>query len=199
MSNSARRSAARDDVAIRPAAHGSAARDDVAIWPAARGDIPLLFALIRELAEFERAPDAVVGSEQLLEEALFGERPAAEAVIAEADGRAAGFALFFTTFSSWLCRPGLWLEDLYVRPEFRRRGIGEALLRTAARIAGERGCERMEWSALDWNESAHRFYERLGATQLREWMLFRVQGEALAGLAGADRYANGDSLPGPER
>lgn len=139
----------------------------------------LIFSLIVELAEYERAPEKVVGTPELLGEALFGPSPAAEAVIAELDGEAVGFALFHGTFSTWECRPGIWLEDLYVPPRHRRSGVGGALFRYVAAVAVERGCPRMEWAALDWNTPALAFYERLGAEVLTEWKLHRLSGQAL--------------------
>jgi GNAT superfamily N-acetyltransferase len=127
----------------------------------------------------------VVGTEDDLDRHLFGERPAAEAVIAEAGGEPAGFALFFTTFSTFLCRPGVWLEDVFVRPEQRRAGIGRALVEHVAALAVERGCGRLEWSALDWNEPALAFYRGLGARPLSDWIVHRVDGDALRSLGSA--------------
>lgn len=140
--------------------------------------------MIVELAEYERAAERVTGTEQLLELALFGPRPSVEAVVAELEGTAAGFALFFGTFSTWLCRPGLWLEDLYVLPEHRRAGVGRVLLSHLAELALERGCGRLEWSALHSNTPALDFYEKLGAERLHEWQGFRLEGEAIAHVAG---------------
>ncbi len=154
------------------------------IRAATRSDVELLFSLVRELAEYERAAERVVGTPELLESALFGERPVAEAVVAELGGVPAGFALFFTTFSTWLCLRGMWLEDLYVSPEHRRAGIGAALLEHVARIAVERGYGRLEWSALNWNTPAIRFYEQMGAERLHEWQVFRLDGESLARAGG---------------
>ena len=114
---------------------------------------------------------------------MFGERPAAEVLVAEAGGEVVAFALFFPTFSTLLCRPGIWLEDLFVRPEHRRAGIGRALLARLAAIAVERGCGRLEWVALDWNEPALRFYAELGARPLRDWLVHRVEGDTLSHLA----------------
>ena len=150
-----------------------------------------MFRLIVELAEYERAGDRVAGSEELLESALFGSDPVAEAVIAELDSRTGGgpdpvgFALFFRTFSTWLCRPGLWLEDLYVSPAHRRGGIGRILLAHVAQLAVERGYGRVEWSVLDWNTPAIQFYESIGAIRLSEWAVFRLEAAALAAVAGA--------------
>jgi GNAT superfamily N-acetyltransferase len=154
-------------------------------------DVPLLFSLVVELAEYERAAERVSGSEDLLHEALFGPRPVVEAVIAEVDSHPVGFALFFTTFSTWLCRPGIWLEDLYVRPEWRRGGIGRALLVHVARVAAERDCGRMEWSALHWNTPALDFYDALGAERLSEWEGFRLEGETLAAVAAQESATTG--------
>ena len=153
------------------------------IRPAARADVPLLVELIGELADYERLRDEVVLDAALLERHLFGERPAAEAVLAEADGEAAGYALFFSTFSTFLGRPGIWLEDLFVRPARRGAGIGRALLAHVAALAVERGCGRLEWSALDWNEPALGFYRGLGARRMDEWRLHRLDGAALASVA----------------
>lgn len=153
------------------------------IRPATREDVPLLLELIVALAEYERLRDEVVLDGALLEEHLFGERPAAETVIAEVDGAAAGFALFFPTFSTFRGRPSLWLEDLFVLPAQRRGGIGRALLLHVAQLAVARGCGRLEWSALDWNEPALAFYRELGARAMPEWHLHRLDGPALAAAA----------------
>jgi GNAT superfamily N-acetyltransferase len=146
-------------------------------------DVPLILELIRGLAEYERLADQAVATEAGVLEALFGPQPAAEVVIAYADNRPAGFALFFHNFSTFLGRRGLYLEDLFVKPEFRRLGIGRRLLAELARIAVERGCGRFEWSVLDWNTPAIEFYKRLGARPLDDWTIFRVTGEALTRLA----------------
>jgi GNAT superfamily N-acetyltransferase len=152
---------------------------DVRVRPAREDDVERMFSLIVQLAEYERAREQVVGTPELLRMALFGPAPAAEAVIAERDRSTVGFALFHGTFSSWECRPGLWLEDLYVPPEHRRGGVGGALLRHVAAVAVERGCARLEWAVLDWNAPALSFYERIGAEHLQEWKLHRLSGEAL--------------------
>ena len=157
---------------------------DLAIRSAERSDVPRIFSLIVELAEYERAPNQVKGNAELLTAALFGSRPSAEAVIAELDGQPVGFALFYSSFSTWECRPGIWLEDLYVPPEHRRAGVGQALLRHLAAIAVGRGCTRLEWAALHWNTPALDFYDKLGATRLDEWRMHRLDGEGLALLAG---------------
>lgn len=146
-------------------------------------DIDLIFSLIVELAEYERAPEQVTGTPELLAEALFGPHPWAEALIAERGGRPVGFALFHSTFSTWECRPGIWLEDLYVPREHRRGGVGRALLSEVAAIAIARGCARLEWAALDWNSPALDFYEGLGAGRLSEWLMHRLDGEALRAVA----------------
>ena len=139
----------------------------------------LLFSLIVELAEYERAADQVVGTPQLLHDALFGESAVVEALVAELDGKPVGFALFYTTFSTWQCRAGLWLEDLYVAAQHRRSGAGGALMRRLAAIALERGCVRLEWAALDWNTPALEFYASIDARRLDEWVMHRLAGEPL--------------------
>jgi len=152
---------------------------------ATSADVPQILAFVRELAEFEREPDAVLATEPMLEAALFGPRPAAEAVIAEgADGTPLGFALFFQNFSTWTGLPGLYLEDLYVTPAARGAGVGKALLRHLADIAVTRGYARFEWSVLDWNQPAIDFYRAMGATGMEEWTVQRVTGDALLALAG---------------
>jgi GNAT superfamily N-acetyltransferase len=143
--------------------------------------------MIVALATYERAPEQVTGSRQLLAEALFGPDPAAEALVAELDGSPVGFALFYRTFSTWECRPGIWLEDLFVPDEHRGTGVGFALLRELASITVGRGYSRLEWAALHWNEPALRFYERIDARQLDDWVMHRLDGTALRGLADANR------------
>jgi GNAT superfamily N-acetyltransferase len=158
------------------------------IRDAVRGDVGLILALIRELAEYERLSAEVSATEEQLHECLFGPRPFAEVLIAEEDGAPAGFALYFHNYSTFLARPGIYLEDLFVRPEFRGRGIGRALLANLARIARERQCGRLEWAVLDWNAPAIGFYRSLGAKALDDWTTFRLAGpglEALAEQAGA--------------
>jgi GNAT superfamily N-acetyltransferase len=156
----------------------------VEIRPAARADVPALLTLIGELADYERLRDHVVADAALLERHLFGARPVAEAVLAERAGEAVGYALFFPTFSTFLGRPGIWLEDLFVRPGERGTGIGRALFAHVAGLAVARGCGRLEWSALDWNEPALAFYRGLGAKQLQEWRLHRLDGAALTAFGG---------------
>jgi GNAT superfamily N-acetyltransferase len=145
--------------------------------------LPLILSFIRELAEYERLSDEVVASEESLREALFGEHPAAEVVISYYEERAVGFALFFHNFSTFLSRRGLYLEDLYVKPEARGKGIGRAMLVHLARIARDRNCGRFEWAVLDWNEPAINFYKSLGAVAMDEWTTFRLTGKALDRLA----------------
>lgn len=151
---------------------------------ATKDDLDTIIDLIRGLAEYENEPDAVHLEPDILRAHLFGERRFAEVILAETDdGESAGFALFFHNFSTWEGRPGLYLEDLFVRPEHRGRGYGLALLADLARIAVERGCARLEWNVLDWNEPALEFYHHLGAVPLDEWTVHRVTGEALEKLA----------------
>jgi GNAT superfamily N-acetyltransferase len=144
-------------------------------------DLTSLWGMIGDLADYERLAGSVRGDARLLAEGLFGQR-AAEALIAEADGEAVGYAVFFPTFSTFECRSGLWIEDLFVKPARRGQGIGRALLGHVAGLAVERGCARLEWSALDWNEPALRFYEALGATPLEKWRALRLDGQALRSL-----------------
>jgi GNAT superfamily N-acetyltransferase len=150
---------------------------------ATRDDVPVIAELIRGLARFEKLEHEVVMTEDLLAAALFGDRPYAEVVLAEDDGRPVGFALFFHNFSTFLGRPGIYLEDLFVLPEHRGGGIGRMLLAHLARLAVERGCGRLEWAVLDWNRDAIKFYERLGARPNSDWTVYRLAGEALTGLA----------------
>ena len=157
--------------------------DGVEIRVATEDDVPLILSFIRELAEYEKLSHEVVATEGVLRESLFGERTGAEVVICYYEGSPAGFALFFHNFSTFLGRPGLYLEDLYVKPEMRGRGLGRALLVHLAGIAKERGCGRMEWSVLDWNEPAIKLYKGIGATPMDEWTVYRVTGEALEDLA----------------
>jgi len=147
---------------------------DFTIRAATPADVPELLRLIGELADYEKLSDMAVGTEPMLRAALFGAHPAAEAMVAEREGRAVGFALYFTTFSTFLCKPGLYLEDLFVEPAHRGAGIGKALLRRLAGLAAERGCGRLEWRVLDWNEPSIRFYESLGASLMKEWILVRM-------------------------
>ena len=153
------------------------------IRPATVQDVPTILTLIRDLAEYERAPNDVVATEAQLREVLFGPKPAAEVLLALEEGEAVGFAVYFYNFSTWLGRPGLYLEDLFVRPTERGRGYGRALLERLAAIAQERGCGRMEWAVLDWNEPAIQFYKKLGATPMTEWTVFRLTQDGIAKLA----------------
>lgn len=158
-------------------------RPGVTLRFARREDVPLILAFIRELAEYEREPDAVLADEATLADSLFGARPGAEVVLAEVDGQPAGFALFFHNFSTWLGQRGLYLEDLFVRPAYRGRGVGQVLMAYLATLALERGCGRFEWSVLDWNAPAIGFYRRIGAVGMDEWTVQRLTGDALHALA----------------
>jgi GNAT superfamily N-acetyltransferase len=155
----------------------------VEIRRAQPADVAVLLEMVRELAEYERLADQVQASEDLLHEALFGERPAAEAMIASSDGETIGYALYFFTFSSFLAIQGIWLEDIYVRPSHRKAGAGRALLAAVAARLRARGGRRLEWAALDWNELALGFYRGLGARAQSEWITHRLVGEDLERLA----------------
>ena len=155
------------------------ATPDFHIRPAAEADVPLVLQFIKELAHYERLPHEVVATEESLRETLFGPRPYAEVSLCYLADTPAAFALYFHNYSTFLGRPGIYLEDLYVKEEFRGRGLGRALLRGLARLALERGCGRLEWSVLDWNEPAIKFYKALGAVPMDEWTVFRLTGEAL--------------------
>ncbi|MEO5722049.1 MAG: GNAT family N-acetyltransferase [Chthoniobacterales bacterium] len=155
------------------------------IQPATAADVSLILELIRELADYERAPQDVIATEEGLRAVLFGEKPSAEVLLALEDGTAVGFAVYFFNFSTWLGRPGLYLEDLFVRPSVRGKGYGRALLERLAQIAQERGCGRMEWAVLEWNEPAIQFYKKLGAQPMEEWTTFRLTREGIAALAAA--------------
>lgn len=153
------------------------------VRPAKLSDAQTILRFVKELAEYEREPDAVTATGPMLAEALFGDKPAAEALIGELDGEAMGFALFFHNFSTWAGKRGIWLDDLYVSPEARGGGLGKALLKAVARIAVERGCARFEWSVLDWNEPAIGFYDSIGADEMSDWTIRRLSGDALQALA----------------
>src|ERR1044071_5431122 len=153
------------------------------IRAATREDVPVILQLIRDLATYERAPDEAIATEEQLLDVLFGERPAAEVALVFQCDQPAGFAVYFHNFSTWLGRPGLYLEDLFVRPEKRGKGYGRALLERLAQIAQERGCGRMEWAVLDWNDPAIQFYKKLGAKPMQEWTVFRLTQEGIAKLA----------------
>lgn len=168
------------------------------IEPATPGDVPTILQLIRELADFERLLHEVTATEAQLREGLFGPKPSAEVIMGRVQpgGEVAGFALFFHNYSTFLARPGIYLEDLYVRQQFRGRGYGEELLRHLARLALQRDCGRLEWSVLDWNRRAIDFYKSLGAVPMNEWTTYRVTGAALQKLGGEGAS---DSVDGPDR
>jgi GNAT superfamily N-acetyltransferase len=159
-------------------------KPDIRIERATEGDVPLIFRLIQGLAVYEKLAHEVTATEAGLRETLFGARPAADVIIAYAGDTPAGFALFFPNYSTFLGKPGLYLEDLFVLPEWRGHGLGLALMKRLAAIAVERGCGRFEWSVLDWNKPAIGFYEGLGARLMDGWSIVRVDGEALTKLAG---------------
>ena len=156
---------------------------DFQIRPARVEDVPIILQLIRDLATYERAPDEVVATEELLTDVLFGERPVAEVLLAFEEESPVGFAVYFYNFSTWLGRPGLYLEDLFVKPDKRGKGFGRALLVELANIARDRRCGRMEWAVLDWNEPAIKFYRTLGAKPMDEWTVFRLTRNEIAKLA----------------
>ena len=147
-------------------------------------DVPIILQLIRDLATYERAPNDVLATEEDLREVLFGAEPAAKVLIAFENAAPVGFAVYFFNFSTWLGRPGLYLEDLFVKPEKRGKGYGRALLVELAKIARDRGCGRMEWAVLNWNEPAIKFYRTLGAEPMNEWTVFRLTRDEIAKLAG---------------
>ncbi len=155
----------------------------IEISAATRADVALVLELVRELAHFERLESEVTATHALMENALFGDPPCAFCAIARVDGNSAGFALYFRNFSTFLAKPGIYLEDLFVRPKFRGRGIGTALLEHLARIAVAQGAGRFEWTALDWNRPARDFYENLGARPMPEWIIHRLSGAALERVA----------------
>ncbi len=159
--------------------------NEFTIHPARIEDVPIILKLIRDLATYERAPNDVTATEEELIDVLFGERPAAEVLLAFEGQSAVGFAVYFYNFSTWLGRPGLYLEDLFVKPEKRGKGYGRALLIELAKIARERDCGRMEWAVLDWNEPAIKFYRALGAKPMDEWTVFRLTRDGIARLANA--------------
>lgn len=165
----------RNNHTMNPPAH--------TLRPATPEDVDAIVGLIRELAAFERLEHLVVVTPEILRPRLFGPRPAAEVVVGEVGGQVVAFALFFHNFSTFLGRPGLYLEDLYVQPAHRGTGMGKALLQHLGALAVARGCGRFEWSVLDWNESAIRFYQRMGATVLPDWRICRIAGEALQAYA----------------
>jgi GNAT superfamily N-acetyltransferase len=153
------------------------------ILPATERDVPAILALIQALAEYEKLAHEVAATEARLRETLFGAKPSAEVLLAHWDHECAGFAVFFPTYSTFLARPGIYLEDLFIKPHLRGKGIGLALLKHVARLAAERGCGRLEWGVLNWNEPAIGFYRKLGAAPMDEWTKYRLTGDALASLA----------------
>jgi GNAT superfamily N-acetyltransferase len=169
--------------------------NDVEIRPATEEDVQLVYDLILELAAYEKLGEAVAGTAETLRNSLF-ERKVAEALLIEtADGEAVGYAIFFTNFSTFECRPGIWLEDVYVRPEHRRGGIGLAVMEHLARIAEERDYARLEWCALEWNEPALDFYAKIGARRLDDWRMLRLERDGIARLAGG---GEGEGCPSPD-
>jgi GNAT superfamily N-acetyltransferase len=159
------------------------------IRPARVEDVPVILGLIRELATYERAPDEVTATEERLVDVLFGEKPVAEVLLAFEGKSPVGFAVFFHNFSTWLGRPGLYLEDLFVKPDKRGKGYGRALLVDLAKVARDRGCGRMEWAVLDWNEPAIKFYRSLDAKPMEEWTVFRLTHDGIAKLAQSESIA----------
>jgi GNAT superfamily N-acetyltransferase len=166
----------------------------IIVRPATPADVPLIFDFIRGLAEYERLLAEFVGTEDALRQHLFGPRPYCEVILAEDSAGPAGFALFFHNYSTFLMRPGIYLEDLFVLPERRGAGVGRALLGRLAEIAVEHGCGRLEWAVLDWNEPAIGFYRRLGARLQDEWTTCRLEGEPLVRLADEGRAARGGDV-----
>lgn len=156
---------------------------EIEIVEATEGDVPVILAMILGLAEYEKLSHMVQATEDKLRETLFGPKPGAEVLLARIDGETAGMALFFPTYSTFLAQPGIYLEDLYVRPDYRGKGAGLALFRQLAQLAIERNCGRVEWEVLDWNEPSIRFYQALGARALDEWTRYRLIGQALTDLA----------------
>ena len=156
-----------------------------AITPLSRHEVPMLLELIRELAAFEKLEHELQATIPILENSFFGSQPAAGAFLARCDGKLAGYAIYFFTFSSFIGRPGIWLEDVYVRPEFRKQGLGLDLIKAVAQVGVERNCGRYEWTALDWNENALNFYDKLGARRLNEWIMLRMNSEQMRELAAA--------------
>lgn len=162
---------------------GSASNAAVVVAPATPADVPVLFQLVKALAAYEKLTHEVTGTAEDLAQQLFGDRPYAEALLARVDGVPAGFALFFHNFSTFLMRPGIYLEDLFVLPEYRGQGIGKRLLQTLGKLAIARNCGRLDWMVLDWNDPAIAFYQRMGAELKPEWQLCRVTGKSLEQLA----------------
>lgn len=158
-------------------------KNELKIRDAVATDLPVILQLIRDLAAYERAPDEVVATDESLGEVLFGSEPSAKVILAFDGDEPVGFAVYFFNFSTWLGRPGLYLEDLFVKPETRGRGYGRALLVRLAQIAHERNCGRMEWAVLNWNEPAIQFYKKLGAAPNEEWTVYRLRSDGIAKLA----------------
>ena len=173
----------RSETAATVSCQMKTAPQKLEIRPATRTDVPVILQLIRDLATYERAPNEVTATEEHLMDVLFGKNPAAEVRLAFESETPVGFAVFFHNFSTWLGRPGIYLEDLFVKPEHRGKGYGRALLVDLARIAHDRGCGRMEWAVLDWNEPAIEFYRKLGANPMEEWTVFRLTRDGIAKLA----------------
>ncbi len=155
------------------------------ITPLSRNEVPDLLELIRELAQFEKLEHELQATVGILENSFLGSQPVAGAFLARCDGKLAGYAIYFFTFSSFIGRAGIWLEDLYVRPEFRKRGLGLALMKAVAQVGVERNCGRFEWTALDWNENALKFYDKLGARRMGEWTTLRMNSKQMRELAAA--------------
>src|SRR5439155_15970981 len=166
---------------------GMTMAENFQIRPARVEDVPVILQLIHDLATYERAPDEVSATEQQLVDVLFGEKPAAEVLLAFEEKSPVGFAVYFFNFSTWLGRAGLYLEDLFIKPEKRGKGYGRALLVELAKIARDRGCGRMEWAVLDWNEPAIKLYRSLGAKPMHEWTVFRLTRDGIASLACSGR------------
>ena len=162
-----------------------ATANDIEIRPATEADVQVLFDLILELAGYEKMADEVRGDAEVLRRSLFEEKAAEALLLETADGEAVGYAIFFTTFSTFECRSGIWLEDVYVRPEHRRGGIGRLVMEHLAKLALDRGHVRLDWVALEWNEPALNFYEQLGARRLDDWKLLRLEKDGIRRLAGA--------------
>jgi GNAT superfamily N-acetyltransferase len=163
-----------------------AGKSSITVSPASEADVPVILTFIRGLAEYEKLAHTCVASEDALRRTLFGERPYAEVIIARLDGTPVGFALFFHNYSTFLARPGIYLEDIFVLPQHRGAGAGKALLRRVAQIARERDCGRLEWSVLDWNQPAIDFYESLGATVMPDWRICRMAGDVLETFAAGE-------------
>ncbi|MGI8960985.1 MAG: GNAT family N-acetyltransferase [Bryobacteraceae bacterium] len=166
----------------------SATTQTVQILAAEQKDIPLILTFIRKLAEYEKLQDHVVADEDSLRKALFGPRPAAEVLLAYVKDKPVGFAVYFQTFSTFMARSGIYLEDLFIEPAFRSKGVGTAVLIHLARVAVQRGCARLSWAVLDWNQPAIQFYRKLGAIPLDEWTVFELSGTALDSLTRSDLY-----------